>query len=109
MATGVPYPRVTWFKDNVVLKSGPRVKITDTSANADIVELDLGISNVWYTDAGIYSCSAGNALGQDTSKVSLIVYGKNYYLQLKSISVRLETRPLVKNLTLNNRALGASL
>ena len=69
-ATGIPLPTIVWTFNGSVLMSGSNVNITgaaiengDTSA----VTQTLTIMNVLRNLTGMYTCSASNSVGSDTS------------------------------------------
>lgn len=63
---GAPKPLVKWLKDGVDLTGG-RYVITTSG--------ELHIENVYYHDAGIYTCYASNKLGQTSANATLTVKG----------------------------------
>ena len=67
---GFPAPSVTWRKASVTLTSSDRCKITVLS-NSTLFEL----TDVKFSDAGVYACVVANSAGTDTATVELSVVG----------------------------------
>jgi len=59
-ATGLPRPDVKWMKDDKVLRSGERVRIT---TSGESYEMDL--SKATLEDEGVYTCILTNKLGEE--------------------------------------------
>ncbi|CAF98159.1 unnamed protein product, partial [Tetraodon nigroviridis] len=68
-ATGVPQPRVEWFKDAVPVSklANPRYKITAATG--------LTVRRVQPGDGGIFQCLARNAAGETQASTQLLVSG----------------------------------
>ena len=69
-ATGVPLPTIVWTFNGAVLISGDNVNITTAAIkNGDVstVTETLTIMNVSRNFTGVYTCSANNSVGSDTS------------------------------------------
>ena len=69
-ATGIPLPTIVWTFNGGVLMSGDNVNITAaTIENGDMsaVTETLTIMNVLRNLTGMYTCSARNSVGNDTS------------------------------------------
>ena len=69
-ATGIPLPTIVWTFDGRILMSGGNVNITGvTIENGDVsvVTQTLTIMNVLRNLTGMYTCSARNSVGNDTS------------------------------------------
>ncbi|KAM3622738.1 uncharacterized protein V6R79_002616 [Siganus canaliculatus] len=66
-ASGVPQPRVEWFKDAVPLSklSNPRYKVTAASG--------LTVRRVQPGDGGVFQCVARNAAGETQAHTQLLV------------------------------------
>ncbi|XP_038568876.1 protein sidekick-1-like isoform X2 [Micropterus salmoides] len=67
MATGVPQPRIEWFKDAVPLSklANPRYKVTAATG--------LTVRRVQPGDGGIFQCFARNAAGETQAHTQLLV------------------------------------
>ena len=69
-ATGIPLPTIVWTFNGRVLMSGGNVNTTATTIeNGDMsaVTETLTIMNVLRNLTGMYTCSARNSVGDDTS------------------------------------------
>lgn len=67
-AQGIPPPTVTWFR-------GRSAVLIDGRQFTRGLDGALSISNIQLPDAGIYKCVASNAVGSDTSEITLQVQG----------------------------------
>uniref|UniRef100_A0A493TWE9 Hemicentin-1 n=1 Tax=Anas platyrhynchos platyrhynchos TaxID=8840 RepID=A0A493TWE9_ANAPP len=65
-AQGIPPPTVTWFR-------GRSAVLIDGRQFTRGLDGALSISNIQLPDAGIYKCVASNAVGSDTSEITLQV------------------------------------
>uniref|UniRef100_A0A8P4GQ93 Protein sidekick-1 n=1 Tax=Dicentrarchus labrax TaxID=13489 RepID=A0A8P4GQ93_DICLA len=67
LATGVPQPRIEWFKDAVPLSklANPRYKVTTATG--------LTVRRVQPGDGGIFQCLARNAAGETQAHTQLLV------------------------------------
>nr|XP_046227677.1 protein sidekick-1-like isoform X2 [Scatophagus argus] len=67
LATGVPQPRIEWFKDAVPLSklANPRYKVTAATG--------LTVRRVQPGDGGIFQCLARNAAGETQAHTQLLV------------------------------------
>ncbi|XP_076584593.1 protein sidekick-1 isoform X1 [Chaetodon auriga] len=67
LATGVPQPRVEWFKDSVPLSklANPRYKVTAAAG--------LTVRRVQPGDGGIFQCIARNTAGETQAHTQLLV------------------------------------
>ena len=65
-AEGNPEPKITWLKQNYSLPANKRVM----SSRGSIM-----ITDVKSQDEGMYTCVAGNILGEVTSSATLSVQG----------------------------------
>ncbi|KAL5019791.1 hypothetical protein ScPMuIL_002683 [Solemya velum] len=55
--SGYPQASVSWFRDNQLLTSGPRIKMTQNAPN-----YNLEITDMTMADAGIYRCRSSNVV-----------------------------------------------
>ena len=79
-AFGYPPPTVVWNRINEILSD--RVSVSDSVSvptgygNVTRVSVNLTITNVSREDTGVYTCSANNSIGSDSSNVSITVQCK---------------------------------
>ena len=69
--TGNPAPQIHWEKDGSTFLHGGNRRIINTSGRSQ-----LEINNVALSDAGVYSCSVSNDVGNATRSVRLEVRGE---------------------------------
>lgn len=65
--TGVPFPNITWYKDDVMLTSSNQLALTDEG---------LLLYNVSLNDEGTYSCVMSNLAGTDQAVITIDVIRK---------------------------------
>ena len=76
-AFGYPPPTVVWNRINGILSD--RVSVSDSVSvptgygNVTRVSVYLTITNASREDTGVYTCSANNSIGSDSSNVSITV------------------------------------
>ena len=68
---GLPTPTITWYRNQFVLNTSGRIKVTVENGTAT-----LEIKNVEDTDSGLYTCRAVNDAGSATTTANMIVIGK---------------------------------
>ena len=79
-AFGYPPPTVVWNRINGILSD--RVSVSDSVSvptrygNVTRVSVNLTIINASREDTGVYTCSANNSIGSDSSNVSITVQCK---------------------------------
>ena len=79
-AFGYPPPTVVWNRSNEMLSD--RVSVSDSvsvhtgNGNVTRVSVSLTITNASREDTGVYTCSANNSIGSDSSNVSITVQCK---------------------------------
>ena len=84
---GYPPPSITWSGPNGIL--GNRVSVSDSVSvptgygNVTRVSVNLIITNSSREDTGVYTCSANNSIGSDSSNVSITVQCKLFVLLLQ--------------------------
>ena len=90
-AFGYPPPTVVWNRVDGILSD--RVSVSDSVnvptgyGNVTRVSVNLTITNASREDTGVYTCSANNSIGSDSSNVSITVqckFGKMPYFVLES-------------------------
>ena len=80
-AFGYPPPTVVWNRINGILSD--RVSVSDSVSvptgygNVTRVSVNLTITNASREDTGVYTCSANNNIGSDSSNVSITVQCKS--------------------------------
>ena len=76
-AFAYPPPTVVWNRINGILSD--RVSVSDSVSvptgygNVTRVSVNLTITNASREDTGVYTCSANNSIGSDSSNVSITV------------------------------------
>ena len=79
-ALGYPLPSVIWSKLDEILSD--RISVSDSVSvptgygNVTRVSVNLTITNASREDTGVYTCSANNSIGSDSSNVSITVQCK---------------------------------
>ena len=79
-AFGYPPPTVVWNRINEILSD--RVSVSNSISvptgygNVTRVSVNLTITNGSREDTGVYTCSANNSIGNDSSNVSITVQCK---------------------------------
>ena len=79
-AFGYPPPTVVWNRINGILSD--RVSVSDSVSvptgygNVKRVSINLTLTNASREDTGVYTCSANNSIGSDSSNVSITVQCK---------------------------------
>jgi len=77
---GYPPPTIVWSRSNGSLSD--RVSVSDSVSvptghgNVTRVSVNLTITNVSREDTGVYTCSANNSIGSDSSNVRITVQCK---------------------------------
>ena len=83
-AFGYPPPTVVWNRINGILSD--RVSVSDSVSvptgygNVTRVSVNLTITNISREDTGVYTCSANNSIGSDSSNVTITVQCKLHNL-----------------------------
>lgn len=68
---GVPFPKVTWKKEDRDAPTKARIDVTPVGSK-------LEIRNAAHEDGGIYSLTVENPAGSKTVSVKVLVLGKNF-------------------------------
>ena len=63
-ASATPQPTIAWYKNGARVVESSRVVVSDNGNRLTVNKFEDG-------DAGVYSCSAGNAAGQTISAVGV--------------------------------------
>ena len=71
-SSGINTPSIEWFRDGVMIVSGGRFTISETTLPGAVITSVLRIDDFQSADAGTYSCSANNIVGSDDGTVTLI-------------------------------------
>ena len=85
-AFGYPPPTVVWNRINGILSD--RVSVSDSVSvptgygNVTRVSINLTITNASREDTGVYTCSANNSIGSDSSNLSITVQCKFVYISI---------------------------
>ena len=85
-AFGYPPPTVVWNRINGILSD--RVSVSDSVSvptgygNVTSVSVNLTITNASREDTGVYTCSANNSIGSDSSNVSITVQCKLMHIRI---------------------------
>ena len=69
-ATGEPVPDISWYYNGIMIDASDKSSkymIVSGSINVTTTENTLTIYNATSSDIGIYTCTASNVLGNDTS------------------------------------------
>ena len=75
---GKPTPRVTWLHDGQPIKEAKDVVIFQDTEGV----CRLAISEAFPEDAGVYTCTATNPVGEAVCAASLVVEGKFQLLEV---------------------------
>ena len=67
LVSGIPRPRVTWYKDNNVIESGERVTLDGPN---------LVIRNASLAENGRYVCKAKNLMGEASRGSNVLFIGE---------------------------------
>ena len=81
-ATGYPPPTVVWqnIDSNDRLMSGTPIISPIGVGNVTSVSVELMVTGVMRVDTGMYTCSASNILGSDTTTVNITVQCKSFVI-----------------------------
>ena len=80
-ALGYPIPTVVWNRNNGHLSD--RVSVSDSVSvptgygNVTRVSVNLTITNAYREDTGVYTCSANNSIGSDSSSINITIQRKH--------------------------------
>ena len=66
-AVGQPIPNISWYFDDVMISNSSKYMIVSKSLNTTTIENTLTVYNITSADVGVYTCTATNDVGNDTS------------------------------------------
>ena len=76
-AVGEPVPDISWFFNGVIINvsdNSSKYMIVSRSLNITTTENTLTVYNVTSSDVGVYTCTATNIIGSDTSNNGMYVH-----------------------------------
>ena len=104
-ATGEPVPDISWYYNGIMIdasdKSSKYMTVSE-SINVTTTENTLTIYNATSSDIGIYTCTASNILGNDTSHGNSVFHWNKTVINIVYI-LRLFIRYGVSNMWLGNK------
>ena len=74
-AIGKPVPYISWYFNDVMINvsdNSSKYMIVSRSLNISTITSMLTVYNATSSDVGVYSCTASNALGNDTSHGKIV-------------------------------------
>ena len=66
-AVGQPIPHISWYFNDVMITNSSKYMIVSNSLNTTTTENTLTVYNITSADVGVYTCTATNVVGSDTS------------------------------------------
>ena len=66
-AVGQPIPDISWYFNNAIISNSNKYMIVSKSLNTNTTENTLTVYNITSADVGVYTCTATNDVGNDTS------------------------------------------
>ena len=66
-AVGPPIPDISWYFNDVIISNSSKYMIVSKSLNTTTIENTLTVYNITSADVGVYTCTATNDVGNDTS------------------------------------------
>ena len=66
-AVGQPIPDISWYFNDAIISNSSKYMIVSKSLNTNTTENTLTVYNITSADVGVYTCTATNDVGNDTS------------------------------------------
>ena len=78
-AVGEPVPDISWYFNDVMINVSDKYMIMSRSLNITTTENTLTVYNVTSSDVGVYTCTATNIIGSDTSNNGMYVNTQDFW------------------------------
>ena len=66
-AVGQPIPDISWYFNDAMISNSSKYMIVSKSLNTTTTKNTLTVYNITSADVGVYTCTATNNIGNDTS------------------------------------------
>ena len=73
-AVDSPIPDISWYFNDVMISNSSKYMIVSKSLNTTTIENTLTVYNITSADVGVYTCTATNDVGNDTSNGTYVRY-----------------------------------